>query len=964
MKKRILGFLLAAAMIVSTLPAYATATMPEDGIYFDNFETGTNANTEWYESANANLDASDSNKKTIASSARASVDAGTLKLTAVADAKNAFYVMFANPVTGNLKVSFKIKVKDLKDFVYIAGTSQKGGNNRAHQYLFSLRLLKDSKLVTAGVWHPYNGPDKFIDTKNNALAWTEDKWYSVEVDFNTEGTKKTYQVSVDGIKSDLSNLDNTSWGGLTRFGFKMACEGEIAIDDFKVQKIIPLELTSANITDKEVNVKVDKNFELNFQKEVDATTISNITLAKKNDSTTAIPCTITADTTGKKVTVNPNADLDSLTEYVLTVPITVKSKDGQPLKTVATYNFTTEFVTDYSIESASFADNTFTATINKLTSGDGAVRAKLIVYEKLANGKKRYVNDYENTIPINGSATYDLVISDDIPENYIVSLSLLDDDLKPLCSEVALDKDGAVTEQSENITTEENTVDYTTGIVKIAKKLGTVANVYSTVEVKNENNEVIYFDQIMTGANGSSQFEFVPKKGETATSYKITLNGTTLTEKIEETLAVDYSQFKVSTTKPTIEGTLAGGEELEAKYTYSSVIDDEEGATAYQWYIASTEDGVYSPITDATSKKYTLKDSDENQFIKVSVTPKSALGQAVGTVEESLPVAVKTLPKALNVRIDGTSAVGQTLTGYYEYSHKNGVKQLGSTYEWLIATEVNGTYSKVGDGQSYAVTESDAGKYIKFKVTPKCETEPKEGKAVETAPQLIQTGNSGGGGGNGGGVSPRPSAGGGFVGSGDYKNPEVVKPEEEKPEEKVIFGDIDGHWAKEQIERLFEEGIVTGDEKGNFNPEANVTRAEFTAMMVRLLGLESQKYISMFEDVNSKDWYANVIATAVAYGIVSGDGDSFRPTDGISREEMAVILIRAYEKKIGVVDSGEVSATDKAKISQWALEAVEKAWAMGLVNGFEDGSFAPQDSVTRAQAAVVMVRLLEYIEEV
>lgn len=193
-----------------------------------------------------------------------------------------------------------------------------------------------------------------------------------------------------------------------------------------------------------------------------------------------------------------------------------------------------------------------------------------------------------------------------------------------------------------------------------------------------------------------------------------------------------------------------------------------------------------------------------------------------------------------------------------------------------------------------------------------------------------------------------------------------MTPEEENKEDenKAVFGDIEGHWASSEIKKLYEKGIVTGDEKGNFNPEANVTRAEFTAMMVRLLGLDSQKYISMFADVDSKAWYADIIATAVAYGIVSGDGDSFRPTDGISREEMAVILIRAYEKKIGAADSGEVSATDRAKISQWALEAVEKAWSMGLINGFEDGSFAPQDSVTRAQAAVVMVRLLEYIEEV
>lgn len=964
MKKKILGLTLSAAMILSSLPAYAKATLSADGVYFDDFGTGTNATSEWYESANANLDANPNNTKPISSGERASVENEALKLTAVDGAKNAFYVIFENPVTGNLKVSFKIKIKNVDDFLYVSGASQNGSNDKAQQYLFALRLLKSENVVTAGVWHPYNGPDKFIDTsnnqkQNNALAWTEDTWYSVEVDFNTEETTKTYKVKVNGIESSAANLDNTNWGGLTRFGFKMSCVGEVAIDDFQVKQIIPLQLSSANIENNEVNVKVDKKFELNFQKAVDTATIKNITLAKKNDPTDSVACTVTSDSTEKKVTVSPNAELESLTEYVLTVPTTVQSKDEQPLKTAVVYNFTTEYVSDYSINNAAFTNGVFSAEIT--SKADAEANARVTVYETV-NGKKRYLEDFARKITLNSINSFEFTqtVTTELPENYVVSLSLLDDDLKPLCSEAAFDKNGAVTEKSADITTEENTVDYSSGVVKVAQKLGTTANVYSAVEVKNENGGVIYFDQIMTGADGSSEFEFVPKKGVTAASYQITLNSTALSEKETYSLAVDYSQFTVSVTKPGIKGTLAADEEIEADYTYSSVIGDAEGATAYEWLLSS--DGVtYNPISGAASKKYTLKDSDENQYIKVKVTPKSALGQATGAGMESDPVLVKTLPKALNVSISGSATVGGLLTGSYTYSHKNGVTQNGSVYEWLISDTVNGTYSSVGNGLTYSVRNADAGKYIKFRVTPKCDVEPKEGKTVETAATYVSAGGGGGGGGSSG-----SSIGGGFVGTGDYKNPEVVTPEEENKEDenKAVFGDIEGHWASSEIKKLYEKGIVTGDEKGNFNPEANVTRAEFTAMMVRLLGLDSQKYISMFADVDSKAWYADIIATAVAYGIVSGDGDSFRPTDGISREEMAVILIRAYEKKIGAADSGEVSATDRAKISQWALEAVEKAWSMGLINGFEDGSFAPQDSVTRAQAAVVMVRLLEYIEEV
>lgn len=115
------------------------------------------------------------------------------------------------------------------------------------------------------------------------------------------------------------------------------------------------------------------------------------------------------------------------------------------------------------------------------------------------------------------------------------------------------------------------------------------------------------------------------------------------------------------------------------------------------------------------------------------------------------------------------------------------------------------------------------------------------------------------------------------------------------------FEDLEGHWARKAIELLAAKGIVSGRSKAAFVPEAKVTRAEFAAMLVKALGLPETAASGgvSFADVKPAAWYAGTVRTASAYGLVNGFADgTFRPERTITREEMAVMLAAALKMAV------------------------------------------------------------------
>ncbi|MDY6313673.1 MAG: S-layer homology domain-containing protein, partial [Clostridia bacterium] len=142
-----------------------------------------------------------------------------------------------------------------------------------------------------------------------------------------------------------------------------------------------------------------------------------------------------------------------------------------------------------------------------------------------------------------------------------------------------------------------------------------------------------------------------------------------------------------------------------------------------------------------------------------------------------------------------------------------------------------------------------------------------------------------------------------------------------------------------------------------FDPDRNITRAEFAAIIARALKLSDKK--ADYKDVND-EWFAPYVGACSEAGIISGYDGMFRPNDNITRQEMAVIIVNAYSylEKAGA-NGGIDNFTDKAEIADWAKAAVDTASSVGLISGMGDGTFAPSANATRAQAASIVKRLLD-----
>lgn len=178
------------------------------------------------------------------------------------------------------------------------------------------------------------------------------------------------------------------------------------------------------------------------------------------------------------------------------------------------------------------------------------------------------------------------------------------------------------------------------------------------------------------------------------------------------------------------------------------------------------------------------------------------------------------------------------------------------------------------------------------------------------------------------------------------------------------FDDLAGFdWAKTSIDNLVKAGVLSGSGNSKFNPSSNVTRAEIAKMVAIVFGLDPVDMEA--SDVSKDSWYNGFIGALKEKNIMGGYEDgSFKPDNAITREEMAKIVATAIGEELLTQLVGEVSSnkfTDSDEISDWAETAVNQLAALGVINGYEDGSFKPTQVITRAEAAVIIDRVLALI---
>jgi hypothetical protein len=179
------------------------------------------------------------------------------------------------------------------------------------------------------------------------------------------------------------------------------------------------------------------------------------------------------------------------------------------------------------------------------------------------------------------------------------------------------------------------------------------------------------------------------------------------------------------------------------------------------------------------------------------------------------------------------------------------------------------------------------------------------------------------------------------------------------------FMDIRGHWAEADICAAAKLGIVEGVDMNRFAPDIAVTRTEFAVMLVRTLQvpIREQAASKAFSDQTSiPQWARSAIYTGLAEGMFDGYPDgTFRPEQTIIRIELAAMLSKAMKWEIS--EDKEVSFADQASIPDWAQSYVASAYEEGLMQGRSGDLFVPLGVTTRAEAAVVLLRLWNILHD-
>lgn len=176
-------------------------------------------------------------------------------------------------------------------------------------------------------------------------------------------------------------------------------------------------------------------------------------------------------------------------------------------------------------------------------------------------------------------------------------------------------------------------------------------------------------------------------------------------------------------------------------------------------------------------------------------------------------------------------------------------------------------------------------------------------------------------------------------------------------------------WYYEFVDLVTSKGYFNGVADKTFAPAENMTRAMFVTVLFRFHGAKGDSSQSAFVDVAPGEWYTAAINWAAANKIVDGVGNGkFAPNDPITRAQMCAMIERyldLYRKawKVTLPESGSLSVmVDESAIPAYALAAVKQCQRHGLVNGFEDGTFRPNDLSTRAQVAAVIYRMSRLVQ--
>ncbi len=389
---------------------------------------------------------------------------------------------------------------------------------------------------------------------------------------------------------------------------------------------------------------------------------------------------------------------------------------------------------------------------------------------------------------------------------------------------------------------------------------------------------------------------------------------------------------------------------LTAKETSAIIgsVEKQEHTSAYEKIVQEVEEVVSKAEAEKTKLNFeTAKKALEQLRTGIA---KNEFDARLSRVEKYVKNAV---PDILKVSVVGDLRPGGEAKVLYESVDSAGTGK-DPIIEWSVAGKT------VSGVNAVDIPQGSGGGRISCSITPVNIYDVKgESKSCTMTISGRGSGGSSGGSNSGSGRGGNVYYGSGKTGGGTAGTGSSAAVPQYTVGKKS-FSDVNGHWAEKEILSLAENCIVNGVSEQEFRPDANITRSEFTAIVVRMLGLETVKYSDTYVDVRNTDWFADAVSTASIAGLTSGSDGYFYPERNITREEMAKIIAQAWNlKSMKNLSAGELGFADSENISEWAKKYVGAACKLGLIKGTDNNMFAPQKNATRAEAAVVVKRLLD-----
>ncbi len=374
----------------------------------------------------------------------------------------------------------------------------------------------------------------------------------------------------------------------------------------------------------------------------------------------------------------------------------------------------------------------------------------------------------------------------------------------------------------------------------------------------------------------------------------------------------------------------------------------------------------YFIFGSGTYKKETVVSKIKNGGLSAVV---ERYGSEYGMDAEVYNAQKDSVKKELNTRLAGTEITD--LASQYDKTLKEAIFDMLETASELKPLLVL-TGSDFTDFDNLTATQQTAVLSKTFKNLPDTVEELNSvfEKYSEEGNKKPQGGGSGGGGGGGSASSDStvkgPSAGTPLVEEKPVQGTAVLPSIGNGSSTAMpvtALPDTVNHWAREYITELNELGIITGYDDGNFYPERNITRAEFTKMIAVTMGVSVEGVTEgAFSDVAQDSWYGPYVYALSGKGYINGyDNGNFYPDNLITREDTAVIIHRVLTSNGNMMET-DAEFTDSADISGYAKEAVAKLGGEGILTG-SDGKVNPKSNLTRAEAAAIISRLLSKITE-